>query len=180
MQQIESILLNTKIKSNKNNNTNNNRTTKMIGDNNSSSSKSIFDPPRLINRLPNERNVDDVSFLSILERETERKRENFNRVLALIKFISIKFFFQNFFEKMLSDPEIDVLKNQEILLKALLIGVGILLFFVLGLIIYIVCTDSNNRIRFCCRRWFLASINCINNKKNNDDESNYVEMVSIT
>lgn len=80
---------------------------------------------------------------------------------------------------MLPNPEIDVLKNQEILLKALLIGVGILLVFVIGLIIYIVCTDSNNRVRFCCRRCFLVSIRCINNEKNNDDESNYVEMVSI-
>jgi len=91
-------------------------------------------------------------------------------------------FFKTFF-KMLPDSEIDAYRNQEILLKALLIGVGILLFFVLCLIIYIVCTDSNNRVRFCCRRWFLASIRCINNKKNNDDdddESNYVEMVSIS
>jgi len=81
---------------------------------------------------------------------------------------------------MLPDSEIEAYRNQEILLKAILIGVGILIFFVLAIIVYIVFTDSNNRVRFCCRRWFLASIKCINNKKNNDDESNYVEMVSIS
>ena len=79
---------------------------------------------------------------------------------------------------MLPNPEIDVLKNQEILLKALLIGVGILLFFVLGLIVYIVCTDSNNRVRFCCRRCFFNMIRNVK-RENDDDESNHLEMVSI-
>lgn len=80
---------------------------------------------------------------------------------------------------MLPDSEIAAYRNQEILLKAILIGVGILIFFVLAIILYIVFTDSNNRVRFCCRRCFFKMIRDVK-RENDDDESNYIEMVSIS
>jgi hypothetical protein len=63
-----------------------------IFDNNNASSTSTFDPspPHLVNRVP--RNV-DVSFLSILERVTEREKErmliecvfNISQLFALLR-----------------------------------------------------------------------------------------------
>jgi len=72
------------------------------------------------------------------------------------------------------------LKHQETMILAISIGLGLAIFLSFSTFLYIVCTDSNNQIRFCLRK--CCTRFCYRRQVSEeleDVESNYFELMDI-